>query len=155
MEFGLSDEQKILIRSVRDFIKGWLTPLEEEVETTGRLNPEKARAIFKKSKELGFYAMNIPEEYGGGGAGYDGYVLSMEQIGKVCGGVAMTISGHCMTLSTIMAFGTEEQKKKYMIPGCTGEQILSVAFTEPGTGSDPKQLTTTAIKDGDKYKFFY
>ena len=60
MEFGLSDEQKILIQSVRHFIKGQLAPLEEEIETTGRLDPEKAKAIFAKSKALGFYAMNIP-----------------------------------------------------------------------------------------------
>ena len=100
---------------------------------------------------LGLFGIAYPEEYGGGGGGYDGYALAMEQISKVCGGVAMTLSAHCMTLSTSMAFGTEEQKQKYMTPGCIGEHVLSVAFTEPSTGSDPKQLTSTAVKQGDKY----
>lgn len=63
----------------------------------------------------------------------------------------MTLSAHSLGLSAISVFGTEEQKQKYMVPGCKGKHIVSFAFTEPGTGSDPKQITTTAVKDGDHY----
>ena len=83
MEFGLSDEQKILIGSVGAFIKGQLAPLEEEIETTGRLDPDKAKTIFAKSKALGFYAMNIPEEYGGGGLSAVDTCLVEEQFGHL------------------------------------------------------------------------
>jgi alkylation response protein AidB-like acyl-CoA dehydrogenase len=75
----------------------------------------------------------------------------MEQIAKASGGVAMTISAHCLALSALSVFATEEQKKRFMTPACKGEEIASFAFTEPATGSDPKQLTTTAVKDGDHY----
>lgn len=63
----------------------------------------------------------------------------------------MTLSAHSLGLSAISVFGNEEQKQKYMVPGCKGKHIVSFAFTEPGTGSDPKQITTTAVKDGDHY----
>lgn len=147
MDFSLSKEQRMIQNMAREFSEKNILPAAQQIEKENKIPEE----ILKGLGELGLFGIAYPEEYGGGGAGYEGYVLSMEQIGKVCGGVAMTISGHCMTLSTIMAFGTEEQKKKYMTPACLGEQILSVAFTEPGTGSDPKQLTTTAVKKGDKY----
>ena len=68
MEFGLSDEQRLIVSMVRRFVETELIPLEDDVEATGQLAPAKAREIFAKSKSLGFYAMNIPAEYGGGGA---------------------------------------------------------------------------------------
>ena len=67
MNFSLTDEQRMLIKAVRDFVAKELAPLEEEVEQTGVLAPDKARAIFEKSRALGFYALNIPEEFGGMG----------------------------------------------------------------------------------------
>ena len=67
MEFGFSDEQRMLVGTVRGFIASELAPLEDEVEKTGALRPELARSIFEKSRALGLYGMNIPEEHGGGG----------------------------------------------------------------------------------------
>ncbi|MGE5423543.1 MAG: acyl-CoA dehydrogenase family protein, partial [Ignavibacteriales bacterium] len=85
------------------------------------------------------------------GAGYSCYPLAVEQIAKASSGVGMTMSVNGLGLSAINAFGTEEQKKKYIPDCCVGKKFASFAFTEPATGSDPKQITTTAIKDGDYY----
>ena len=67
MDFSLSDGQRLLVKTARDFVQKELLPLEEEVEKQGRLDPATARAIFEKSRALGLYAANIPEQYGGGG----------------------------------------------------------------------------------------
>lgn len=147
MDFSLSKEQLMIQNMAREFAEKSILPVAQQIERENQIPDE----ILEGLAGLGLFGIAYPEEYGGGGGGYDGYALAMEQISKVCGGVAMTLSAHCMTLSTIMAFGTEEQKQKYMTPGCIGEHILSVAFTEPSTGSDPKQLTSTAVKQGDKY----
>ncbi|MFI4980367.1 MAG: acyl-CoA dehydrogenase family protein, partial [Nevskiales bacterium] len=82
MDFGLSQEQRLLIDSVRGFIDATLKPLEEPVETAGRLAPEHAHAIFEKSRALGFYAMNMPTEYGGGGLSALDTMLVEEQFGR-------------------------------------------------------------------------
>jgi alkylation response protein AidB-like acyl-CoA dehydrogenase len=93
----------------------------------------------------------MPEIYGGANAGYESYVLAMEQIARVCCGPTMIISAHSLGLGAINNFGNDAQKERFMPKACRGVHIASFAFTEPGTGSDPKQLTTTAVKDGDHY----
>ena len=149
MDFGLSDEQKLLIGSVRAFIKGQLSPLEEEIETTGRLDPEKAKAIFAKSKALGFYAMNIPEEYGGGGLSAVDTCLVEEQF------------GHLKDILIRRAFGNvyevllkcdETQRERWLLPCVQGERTCSIAITEPNAGSDAAALKTQAVKDGDGWR---
>ena len=149
MEFGLSDEQKLLIGSVRAFIKGQLSPLEEEIEATGCLDPEKAKAIFAKSKALGFYAMNIPEEYGGGGLSAVDTCLVEEQF------------GHLKDILIRRAFGNvyevllkcdETQRERWLLPCVQGERTCSIAITEPNAGSDAAALKTQAVKDGDGWR---
>lgn len=147
MDFSLSKEQVMIQNMAREYAEKSILPVAMEIEKENKV-PE---SILEGLAGLGLFGIAYPEEYGGSGGGYDGYVLAMEQISKVSGGTAMTISAHAMTLSTIMAFGSEEHKHKYMPPGCIGEHVLSVAFTEPGTGSDPKQLTATAVKKGNEY----
>ena len=149
MEFGLSDEQKILIRSVRDFIKGWLTPLEEEVETTGRLDPEKARAIFKKSKELGFYAMNIPEEYGGGGLSAVDTCLTEEQFGHAKDILIRRAFGN---VYEVLLVCNEAQRERWLLPCVRGDRTCSIAITEPNAGTDAAAIKTKAVKDGDGWR---
>jgi len=100
---------------------------------------------------LELFGIPFPEEVGGTGAGYSCYPLAVEQIARASGGVALTLSVNSLALSAINLFGTPEQKMRTMPPCCRGEKIASFAFTEPGTGSDPKQITTTAVKDGDSY----
>ncbi len=149
MEFGLSDEQKILIRSVRDFIKGWLTPLEEEVETTGRLDPEKARTIFKKSKELGFYAMNIPEEYGGGGLSAVDTCLTEEQFGHAKDILIRRTFGN---VYEVLLVCNEAQRERWLLPCVRGDRTCSIAITEPNAGTDAAAIKTKAVRDGDGWR---
>lgn len=81
MELDLSEEQRLLVQTVRRFVATELVPLEDEIEAAGALAPERARAVFEKSRALGFYAMNIPERYGGGGLSALDTMLVEEQFG--------------------------------------------------------------------------
>ena len=147
MDFNLSKEQSLIQQMAREFAEKSIAPVAKQIDEESKIPEE----ILAGMAELDLFGIPFPEEYGGADGGYDGYVLAMEQIAKVSGGVAMTMAAHTLGLGAISAFGTEEQKKKYMIPGCKAKHIVSFAFTEPGTGSDPKQITTTAVKQGDFY----
>lgn len=147
MDFSLTKEQKMLQQMAREFAEKYIEPAAEKIDLENRVPEE----IFKGMADLNLFGIPYPEVYGGAGAGYDGYALIMEQIARASAGVAMTLTGHCLGLSAISVFGTEEQKQKFMVPACQGKDIVSFAFTEPGTGSDPKQLATTAARDGDNY----
>lgn len=147
MDFTLSTEQLLIQKMAREFADQTLRPAVEQIEKENR-TPD---AILKGLAELDLFGLAMPEEYGGAAAGYDSYVIAMEQIARVSTGPAMIISAHSLGLGAISNFGSDEQKKKFMPKSCRGEHIASFAFTEPGTGSDPKQLTTTAVKEGNEY----
>ncbi|MDD2621011.1 MAG: acyl-CoA dehydrogenase family protein [Syntrophomonadaceae bacterium] len=147
MEFNLTKEQSLIQQMAREFAEKSIAPVAKQIDEESKIPQD----ILDGMAELELFGVPFPEEYGGADGGYDGYVLVMEQIAKVSGGIAMTLAAHTLGLGAILGFGTEEQKKKYMIPGCKGKHIISFAFTEPGTGSDPKQLTSTATRDGDCY----
>ncbi len=147
MNFTLTKEQVLIQKMARDFADQNIAPVAEQIEHENQVPTE----ILRGLAELDLFGMAMPEAYGGGAAGYDTYVLAMEQIARVSSGPAMVISAHSLGLAAISNFGTEAQKQKYMPPACRGEQITSFAFTEPGTGSDPKQITSTAVRDGDNY----
>jgi len=147
MNFDLTKEQALIQKMAKDFAEQVIAPVADVIEKENMTPPE----IIKGMGELNLFGMSVPEEYGGAGAGYLCYALAQEQIARVHPGPAMTISGHSLGLNGIYKFGTEEQRKKYLPAGCRGELIASWAFTEPGTGSDPVQITTTAVKNGDHY----
>ncbi|MEA4924700.1 MAG: acyl-CoA dehydrogenase family protein [Syntrophomonadaceae bacterium] len=147
MDFTLTKEQALIQKMAREYADTYIAPLAEQIEHENQVPAE----ILQGLAELDLFGMAMPEVYGGGAAGYDTYVLAMEQIARVSSGPSVIISAHCLGLSAINNFGTEAQKQKYMPPACRGEHITSFAFTEPGTGSDPKQITTTAVREGDCY----
>ena len=147
MNFTLSKEQVLIQKMARDFADQNIAPVAEQIEHENQVPKE----ILQGLAELDLFGMAMSEAYGGAAAGYDTYVLAMEQIARVSSGPALIISAHSLGLSAISNFGTETQKQKYMPPACRGEQITSFAFTEPGTGSDPKQITSTALRDNDHY----
>jgi len=147
MEFSLTKEQLLIQKMARDYAEQCIEPLVEQIEKENKVPEE----IIKGLAELDLFGLAMPEAYGGAGAGYESYVLALEQIARVSCGPAMIISAHSLGLGAINNFGNEEQKQKYMPKCCRGEHIASFAFTEPGTGSDPKQITTTAVRDGDGY----
>ena len=148
MQFGLSDEQQMIVAMVRRFVETELIPLEDAIEETGRLDPATARAIFEKSKALGFYAMNIPAQYGGGGLSAVDTMLVEEQFGHAKDILIRRAFGN---VYESLLEGTDAQKDRWLLPCVRGERTCSIAITEPGAGSDAASVTTRAAKSGDGY----
>ena len=143
MNFDLSDEQKMLMETVRRFIQDELHPLEDEVENTGSLSKDKAQALHAKAKALGLYAMNMPESLGGGGLSHLDRILCEEQF------------GHTSDILIRRAFGNVyepllhcqgEQVARWLTPAVAGERTCAIAITEPGAGSDAAGIKTRAEK---------
>ena len=147
MDYKLSKEQKLIEKAFYDFSESVIRPHLETMEKECYIPQE----IIDGLAELDAFGLPVPEEYGGAGAGWIGYSIAMQQIARVSPGVSIMLAGHTGALGSVLLFADEEQKKKWIPAGAKGEQIWSFAFTEPQTGSDPKQLTTTARLEGDHY----
>ena len=148
MQFDLSEEQALLVATIRRFVESELIPLEEEVESSGQLDPAKARAIFEKSRALGFYAMNIPERYGGGGLSAVDTMLVEEQFGHTKDILVRRAFGN---VYESLLEGDVAQKERWLLPCVRGERTCSIAITEPGAGSDAAGIRTSARKAGEGY----
>ncbi|MCC0020756.1 MAG: acyl-CoA dehydrogenase family protein [Nitratireductor sp.] len=148
MDFSLSHEQRMLVDTVRDFIKTELQPLEEEIEATGVLPDETARAVFAKSKALGLYGMNIPEEHGGGGLSVVDTMLVEEQFGQTTDILIRRAFGN---VYEVLLACKGPQMERWLKPAIEGERVCSIAFTEPGAGSDAAGIKTRARREGDKW----
>ena len=108
--------------------------------------------VFKKLGELGLMGVLVPQEYGGSGFTYDEYITVVEEIGKICGSIGLSVAAHnSLCTGHILQFGNEEQKKKYLPKLATAEWIGAWGLTEHNTGSDAGGMNTTAVKDGDYY----
>lgn len=147
MDFSFTKEQLALQKMAREFAEKRLAPRAEEIHELG-MAPDDIR---KEMAELELYGLCIPEEYGGTDVGNLSYMLVIEEIASVAHYAAIDMSTITMGSTILKQFGTEQQKKKYMPRLAKGELVGSFAFTEPQTGSDPVQLTTTYKKDGDSY----
>ncbi|MED1792305.1 acyl-CoA dehydrogenase [Brevibacillus nitrificans] len=151
MDFTLTDEQRMIQRTVRDFVQKEVMPYEQQVlrnEREGKpgISREEVKALQQKAKAAGFWGINTPEEYGGANLGPIMSALITMELGRTFvpfnfGGSADNILYHC----------NEEQKKKYLIPLINGERRSCFAITEPGAGSDARSIRMTAVKDGDEY----
>jgi acyl-CoA dehydrogenase len=149
VDFSLSDEQRLLIDTVRRFIAEQLAPLEDEVERTGTLEPAVARSIFQKSKALGLYGMNMPTSLGGGGLSAVDSMLVEEQFGHTTDILIRRAFGNVYE----MLLACEgEQKERWLLPAVQGERICCIAITEPGAGSDAAGITTRAVRDGSGWR---
>ena len=147
MEFGFSEQQQMFKEAARDFAESEISPLVQQMEESKRT----ARELIPKMRELGFYAIQYPTEYGGIGASYLEYVMVMEELSRVYCSIGGHISVNNLCAGTLNDFGTDEQKSRYLPELLTGEAVGSFAFTEPDTGSDPKALRTIARRDGDEW----
>ena len=150
MNFALTEEQKMIQEMCRDFSRTELAP------QAARLDETKDRAILKanlmKMAELGLMGMNIPEAYGGAQVGVVAYSLAMTEIAAGCASTATTMSVTNMVAEVLLEFGTEEIKKKHIPPICSGEYTAGAfGLTEPGSGSDPAGMKTTALLDGNDW----
>lgn len=146
MDFKLSEEQRLLVSTIRTFIRRELKPLEQDIEETGRLGDTVAANLRKKSQALGLYAVNIPLEYGGGGLSVLDWMIAEEQFGRTSDILIRRAFGN---VYEILLEGSAAQKNSYLLPAVRGERAFSVAFTEPEAGSDAAAITTRAIRSND------
>ena len=144
MDFDLTQEQRMLVQTIRDFIAAELFPLEKEVEESGILDPEKAREIQQKSIKLGLYALNVPESFGGAGLSTLDWMLAEEQFGYTTDILIRRAFGNVYDL---LFKGTQEQVERWLLPSVLGERVFSIAFTEPEAGSDAAAIRTTAERN--------
>ncbi|SEH12046.1 acyl-CoA dehydrogenase family protein [Thermoleophilum album] len=146
--FIFNDEHEQLRESIRRFVETELRPHAEEWEEQTFPN-----WVFKRMGELGFLGLSYPEEYGGQGGDYFcNIVLAEEMAGCDCGGLAMGVAVHTdMATPPIFAFGTEDQKQRYLVPAIKGEKIACLGITEPDAGSDVAGIKTRAVRQGDEW----
>ncbi len=148
MNFQLNENQNAIADMIRKFGKESIYPKMMEWDEAQIFPVE----VFKKLGELGLMGVLVPEEYGGSGLTYTEYVTAIIELGKICGSIALSMAAHnSLCTGHILAFGNEEQKKKYLPKLATAEWIGAWGLTETGTGSDAGGMATTAVKDGDYY----
>ncbi|MBX3192880.1 MAG: acyl-CoA dehydrogenase family protein [Labilithrix sp.] len=146
MEFSLSETQAMVQKAAREYATRAILPEAAAIDREERF----PRAILKGLAELGLMAVNVPEELGGAGAGPVAYALAMQEVARACASTAVTMAVTNMVGEVIAAFGTDEQKKTYNPRLASGEYVAGAfALSEPGAGSDPGAMSTTATRDGD------
>lgn len=151
MHLRLTEEQKMVQQTIRKFVEKELIPLENDVlknEREGRpgISEEKLKELQLKAKEAGFWGINTPEEYGGADLGQMMMAIVLMEISKTF--VPFFFGG---SADNILYYGNEEQKQKYLIPTINGDKKSCFAMTEPGAGSDTRNIKMTAVKDGNEW----
>lgn len=147
MEFSLSNEQEMIIDSVRSFVEQELYPHEEEVEKTNHIDTGLAESIKQKAINLGLYATNMPVEYGGGGLDTLTLCLLEKELGKANFGLQYIVARP----SNILMACKDEQIDKYLVPTIRGEKVDCLAMTEPNAGSDVRSMKCHAERDGEYF----
>jgi alkylation response protein AidB-like acyl-CoA dehydrogenase len=148
MDFSLTEEQQMVRDMARKFAETEIKPKAAELDE----KHEHPAEIIKQLGELKMMGIAVPEEYGGGGMDYVSYVLALIEISKACAstGVIMSVNNslYCFPVD---AYGTDEQKKKYLYPCASGEAIGCYGLTEAGAGSDPAGMRTMAVRNGNEW----
>lgn len=148
MNFEQNENQGMIAQMVRDFAEKEIKPNMKNWDDH-EIFPEET---MKKLGELGLLGIFIPEEYGGSGFGYAEYATALMELGKVCGGIGLSVAAHnSLCTGHIFYHGSEAQKKKYLPKLASGEWIGAWGLTEANTGSDAMRMKTTAVKDGDHW----
>lgn len=148
MDFGLIDEHRMVQRMVRDFAAKEVLPTIQEQDRLGGMAPH----VIPRMAELGILGVTIPVKYGGQGMDYISLGLACEELEAVDTSLRVVLSVHNgLTCLTLLQWGTEEQKKKFLIPLAKGEKIGCGAFTEPDAGTDFAHIKASGKKDGDSY----
>ena len=144
MRFGLTEEQALIVSTVRGFVETEIQPHEDLVERTGSVPPEIAERIRSRTIELGFHACNFPVEVGGAGLGHLDFALVERELGR--GSMALT---HFFGRPQNILMACEgEQRERYLLPAVRGERSDALAMTEPDAGSDVRSMTCAARRDG-------
>ncbi|GER67595.1 butyryl-CoA dehydrogenase [Weizmannia acidilactici] len=148
MNFELTEEQELLRKTVRNFVDKEIMPYIREWDE----NLHFETSLLKKLADLGLMGVCIPEAYGGSGMDYNSLAIVCEELERGDTAFRTAVSVHTgLNSLTLLQWGTEEQKQKYLVPQAKGEKIGAFGLTEPGAGSDVAGIGTTAVKEGDHY----
>ena len=146
MDFSLSEEQQLIVDTVRGFCENELYPHENEVERSGEVPVELQQEIKQKCIDIGFYASNIPEEAGGGGLSHLDFALVERELGRA----SMALNHFFGRPSNILMACDEAQRERYLYPAVKGERMDALAMTEPDAGSDVRGMKCSArLSNGD------
>ena len=148
MDFALTEEQKLLQKTARDFAQREVAPKAVAIDREHRHPAE----LVARMAELGLLGIAVPDEYGGAGMDNVGYVLAMEEVSRACAstGVIMSVN-NSLVCDPILRFGTEAQKRQFLVPLASGAQLGCFALSEPEAGSDAAAQKTVAVRDGDSW----
>ena len=145
MNFDKNENQEMIAQMVRDFAEKEIRPFMRKWDDEEFFPVD----TMKKLGEMGLLGIFIPEEYGGAGFSYNEYATALMEIGKVCGGIGLSVAAHnSLCTGHIYYHGSKEQKEKYLPKLATGEFIGAWGLTEANTGSDAMRMAATAVKDG-------
>lgn len=148
MNFDLTEEQKIVRQTAREFAQREIAPIVEALDAAGTYD----RNVLQRMAELGFLGGTIPERYGGSGLDYISLALTCEEIERADTSFRALLSVHLALNSlTLLQWGTEEQKQRYLAPQARGEKLAAFALTETNAGSDAGAILTLARREGDSY----
>jgi acyl-CoA dehydrogenase len=148
MDFGLSEEQQLIISTTRQFVRQELVPHEREVEDSGALRPELWRELRHKAIAAGLYAANMPVEVGGAGLDAVTWVLYEKELGYT----SYVLHYACVARpSNILLACSGEQRERYLLPAVRGERVECLAMSEPQAGSDLRSMRTSAVQKGGDF----
>jgi butyryl-CoA dehydrogenase len=144
----LTEEQRLMQETVRAFARDEVLPKAAELDESGRFPAE----IVAQMAELGLMGVAVPQELGGAGMDHVCYAVAVEEIARACASTAVIMSAHnSLACDPILHFGSEEQKRRFLVPLASGTALGCLALTEPEAGSDAGALATTAVRDGEVY----
>ena len=148
LDFDLTEEQRLLEQSVREWAAREVAPRIRELDRAHTFD----RGILPQMADLGLLGISVPTEYGGAGMDYICLGLASEELEYVDTSLRVIMSVHVgLNCLTLLSWGTEDQKQRYLVPQAQGTKISGYGLTEPGAGSDARAIQTTAVKKGDRY----
>ena len=148
MDFSTDELTQQVARTAKDFAAQHIRPFLMEWDEQQQFPHE----LFRELGRLGMMGVVVPEEYGGSGLSYIEYVHIIQEISKVCGGIGLSLAAHnSLCTGHILAFGSEEQKKKYLPSLASGQHLGAWGLTEANTGSDAGNMRCTAVREGDEW----
>ena len=148
MDIFLDEKHHAVRRSVRAFCERELMPIAKDLDLEARFPWE----VVEKMGKLGYFGIQVPEEFGGAGMDAVSNAIVIEEISRACAGLGLCLSVHYgVGVYPIMVFGTDEQKEKWIPPLAKGEKIGAFCLSEPNAGTDPGSIEATAFRDGDHY----
>ncbi len=149
IDFTLTDENRLVQQAARAFAEAEILPYIREWDERGEVH----REVFEKMAEQGFLGAPIPEQYGGGGMDYISFALLCEELERADTAFRVVQSVHVgLNSLALLQWGTEEQRRRWLVPQARGEKLATFALTEPGVGTDAANLATTARRDGSGYR---